>query len=68
MYRLTTSLLLVILSSPLLSWGIDLQPNDLVAPPPDKNTFTVSYYATENSTFYKNGVALTPKQRLAMVA
>lgn len=42
---------------PLLSWAIDLQPNDIVAPPPDKNLITISYINTENSTFYNNGSA-----------
>ena len=45
----------VLLMSPALAWSIDLQPNDIVAPPPDKNFFTISYFGTENSTLYKNG-------------
>lgn len=47
--------LFTLLSSPLLAWGIDLQPNDIVAPLPDKNYLTLSYYGTENTTLYKNG-------------
>ena len=41
--------------------GIDLQPNDIVAPLPDKNYLMLSYYDTENATFYKNGSAVTTK-------
>ena len=37
------------------TYGIDLQPNDIVAPLPDKNYLTLTYQNSENSTFYKNG-------------
>jgi hypothetical protein len=47
--------LLVLLSIPPLTWAIDLQPNDIVAPLPDKNYLTLSYYGTENTTLYRNG-------------
>ena len=47
--------LLIALTGSSLSWAIDLQPNDIVAPPPDRNLITLSYLNTENSTFYKNG-------------
>lgn len=57
MYRTRTALLFLALFMPLLSWAIDLQPNDIVAPPPDKNLITISYINTENSTFYNNGSA-----------
>jgi hypothetical protein len=40
---------------PLIGWAIDLQPNDIVAPPPGKNLITISYFNTENSTLYANG-------------
>jgi len=40
---------------PILGWGVDLQPNDIVAPLPDKNFVMVSYFGTENNTLYKNG-------------
>jgi hypothetical protein len=55
MYRIRAALLFLALSIPLLSWAIDLQPNDIVAPPPDKNLITISYFNTENSTLYSNG-------------
>ena len=45
----------VLLLCPLLGWGIDLQPNDIVAPLPDKRYAQITYYNTENTTFYKNG-------------
>jgi len=48
-------LLLTFLAQPFLGWAVDLQPNDVVAPLPNKNYLMVSYYDTENSTFYKNG-------------
>lgn len=51
----TRTLLLIAFAAPRLAWAIDLQPNDIVAPPPDKNLVTVTYYNTENSTLYKNG-------------
>jgi hypothetical protein len=38
-----------------MAWAVDLQPNDIVAPLPDKNYVTISYFNTENSTLYKNG-------------
>jgi hypothetical protein len=47
--------LLFWLSQPLLSWAIDLQPNDVVAPQPDKNYLMVSYVNTENTNYFKNG-------------
>lgn len=42
---------------PALARAIDLQPNDIVAPPPDKNYLTLSYVSTENATQYRNGSA-----------
>ncbi len=50
-------LLLATLIGPALAWAIDLQPNDIVAPAPNKNYLTLSYINTENSTFYRNGTA-----------
>nr|WP_255532786.1 transporter [Polynucleobacter sp. MWH-Jannik1A5] len=44
---------------PLVSWGIDLQPNDIVAPLPDKRYAQITYYNTENTTFYKNGAVVS---------
>lgn len=46
---------------PLFSLAIDLQPNDIVAPLPDKNYAMLTYYGTENSTYYKNGSVVTSK-------
>ena len=42
---------------PVLAQAIDLQPNDIVAPAPDKTFAMLSYYGTENRTFYRNGSA-----------
>lgn len=47
---------------PLLGWGIDLQPNDIVAPLPDKRYAQITYYNTENTTFYKNGSVVSAGQ------
>ena len=40
-------------------WAVDLLPNDIVAPQPDKNYVMLSYYDTENTTFFKNGSVIT---------
>jgi hypothetical protein len=40
---------------PLLGWAIDLQPNDIVAPLPEKSFVQITYFNTENTTYYKNG-------------
>ncbi len=45
----------ILLLYPLLGWGIDLQPNEIVAPLPDKRYIQITYYNTENTTYYKNG-------------
>jgi len=47
---------------PLIGYGVDLQPNDIVAPQPGKYNVMMSYYATQNANFYKNGsvVSTTP--------
>ncbi|QWE10184.1 transporter [Polynucleobacter sp. es-EL-1] len=50
-------LLLLALIGPALAWAIDLQPNDIVAPLPNKNYLTLSYLNAENSTLYRNGTA-----------
>ena len=47
--------LLFTLFTPFMAWAIDLQPNDVVAPPPGKNLITISYINTENTTLYSNG-------------
>jgi len=52
-------LLLLMAFGPALAWAIDLQPNDIVAPLPNKNYVTVSYLNTENNTLYRNGAAAT---------
>ena len=38
-------------------WGIDLQPNDIVAPAPGRTAVTVSYINSQNNNFYVNGLA-----------
>lgn len=45
----------LILIKPILGWAIDLQPNDIVAPPPDKTYLMLSLVGTENATYYRNG-------------
>ncbi len=45
----------MLLLSPALAVAIDLQPNDVVAPTPDRNFFTISYYGTENTRLYREG-------------
>lgn len=52
---------IVALTYPTLAWAIELQPNDIVAPPPDKNYLMLSYYDTENSAYYKNGSAVSSR-------
>lgn len=46
---------------PLSGKAIDLQPNDIVAPPPNKTYAMLSYYGTENTNFYKNGSIVSSK-------
>jgi hypothetical protein len=43
------------------AWGVDLQPNDIVAPLPGKNYVSVSYLNTDNDTYYKNGSVVSSK-------
>jgi hypothetical protein len=57
MYRFRLPLLLFTLFTPFRAWAIDLQPNDIVAPLPNKNYATVSYVNSENNTLYRNGSA-----------
>jgi hypothetical protein len=52
-------LLLCSLIQPLAAWAVDLQPNDIVAPLPDKNHAMVSYINTDNTTNYRNGSAVS---------
>jgi hypothetical protein len=55
MYRFRFASLLLTILTPLMAWAVDLQPNDIVAPLPNKNYVTISYLNTENSTLYSNG-------------
>lgn len=57
MYFVRATLLLCTLFTSFMTWAVDLQPNDIVAPLPNKNYVTVSYLNTGNSTLYKNGAA-----------
>ena len=41
--------------------GVDLQPNDIVAPLPNKNYLSLSYQNSQNTTFYKNGSVITTR-------
>lgn len=49
------TIVLFLLAKPLMGLAIDLQSNDIVAPPPDKTYLMLSYFATENTTNYRNG-------------
>ncbi|MBU3621997.1 transporter [Polynucleobacter sp. CS-Odin-A6] len=49
------TVLLLILAKPFVGWAIDLQPNDIVAPLPEKRYVQITYFNTENTTYYKNG-------------
>ncbi|QWD84977.1 transporter [Polynucleobacter asymbioticus] len=55
MFRTRLLVLLFTLFTPFMVWAVDLQPNDIVAPLPNKNYITVSYLNTENNTLYRNG-------------
>ena len=57
MKALRVALIFLAISKPISAWAVDLQPNDIVAPPPGLNILTLSYFSTENTTFYRNGVA-----------
>lgn len=57
MRQIRIALFLFPLLTPLMVRAIDLQPNDIVAPPPEKNFVTISYLNTENSTAFTNGSA-----------
>jgi Putative MetA-pathway of phenol degradation len=46
---------------PTAAFAIDLQPNDIVAPPPGKSHLMMSYINTESGTYYKNGAAVSTK-------
>ena len=59
MYRIQFFTPLLALLMPLMAWAIDLQPNDIVAPPPGKNLITISYLNTENTTLYRNGASVS---------
>lgn len=55
MHALAKAILCVSVCAPALCAAIELQPNDVVAPLPDKTFALFSYYGTENRTLYKNG-------------
>ena len=59
MHHIRLFLLLCTLFTPFMAWGVDLQPNDTVAPLPNKNYVTISYLNTENSTLYSNGSSVS---------
>ena len=61
MYCFNKVTLLILLSHPLFVWGIDLMPNDIIAPAPDKNYAKVSFYDTKNTTYYNNGSVVSSK-------
>ena len=43
------------LCAPSLAWGIDLQPNDIVAPLPDRTAVQIAFINSERNNFYING-------------
>ena len=49
----------LLLAKPIFCSAIDLQPNDLVAPPPDKTYLMLSYFNTQNTTYYRNGTVIS---------
>lgn len=59
MNRIQSIFLAIILLRACAAWAIDLQPNDIVAPPPNKNYLTLSYVNTETATVYRNGAPVT---------
>lgn len=59
MYHFRFAPFLLAALMPLTAWAIDLQPNDIVAPLPNKNYVTITYFNTENSTLYRNGSSTT---------
>jgi hypothetical protein len=48
-----------LLALPVLGSAIDLQPNDLVAPSPDKTFLMLSYFSTQNTSYYRNGTVVS---------
>ena len=59
MYFVRVTFLLCIFSTSFMARAVDLQPNDIVAPLPNKNYVTISYLNTENSTLYSNGSSVS---------
>ena len=59
MTRFGRTVVLFLLAKPLVGWAIDLQPNDIVAPPPDKTYLMLSYFGTEITTNYRNGAVVS---------
>ena len=52
---------ITLIGKSLVCWGVDLQPNDIVAPLPDKTYVMLSYYDTENANLYKNGSVVSAR-------
>ena len=61
MSSVTRNFFIISLVYPMLARAIDLQPNDTVAPLPDRNYLMLSYFGTENTTFYRNGSAISSR-------
>jgi hypothetical protein len=59
--KLNRSFLCAIFFCPLLGYGIDLLPTDLVAPLPDKRFVQLGYLNTENTTYYRNGSVVSTR-------
>lgn len=59
MFFITRTCLIFFLLTPVVSWGIDLQPNDIVAPKPGNQYVSLSYYNSQYSNLYRNGAVVT---------
>mgnify|MGYP006269486623 CR=1 FL=1 len=49
------SVVLLLLLFHQVSYGVDLQPNDIIAPIPNKNYISLSYQNSQSTSFYKSG-------------
>lgn len=57
--KISLAVLILTITLSRNAFAIDLQPNDIVAPPPDLTNATLTYYSTQNTNFYSNGKVLT---------
>jgi len=59
--QISRFLLIALVIQPAISLAVDLQPNDIVAPLPNKNHAMMSYLNTDNTTYYRNGSAVSTR-------